>query len=141
MNEQTFTERMQELKLKWETKKSTIPKILYFIVISLLVLFLFYFIYNLKERDVKILDLMNKNRELLKDNNRLDSLIYYNNVEIVKKGNEIHGLKDLEIELQANVKTIENKIKNLKSNYEKANNHADNFSSDQLSRYFADSLR
>lgn len=141
MNDQKFIERMQELKSKWDTKKSTIPKILFFIVISLLVLFLFYFIYNLKERDKKILGLMKENQELLQDNDRLDSLIYYTNVEIVKKSNEIHGLKDLEIELQANVKTIENKIKNLKSNYEKANNHADNFSSDQLSRYFSDSLR
>ena len=139
MNEQKFTERMQELKYKWDTKKSSFPKIL--VIIVILLLGIFYFFYNLKERDKKILGLMKENQELLQDNNRLDSLIYYNNVEIVKKSNEIHGLKDLEIELQANVKTIENKIKNLKSNYEKANNHADNFSSDQLSRYFADSLR
>lgn len=139
MNEQKFTERMQELKYKWETKKSSLPKILALIVI--LLLGIFYFIYNLKERDKKILDLISKNRELLQDNDRLDSLIYLNNVEIVKKSNEIKGLKDKEVDLQSNVKTIENKIKNLKSNYEKANNHANNFGSEQLSRYFADSLR
>ena len=139
MNEKKFTERMQELRYNWETKKSGSPKILIFIVI--LILAIFYFFYNLKERDKKILDLISKNRELLKDNDRLDSLIYLNNVEIVKKSNEIQGLKDKEVDLQSNVKTIEIKIKNLKSNYEKANNHADNFGSEQLSRYFADSLR
>ena len=109
MNEQKFTERMQELKSKWDTKKSSFPKIL--VIIVILLLGIFYFIYNLKERDKKILGLMKENQELLQDNDRLDSLIYYNNVEIVKKSNEIQGLKDLEVDLQANVKTIENKIK------------------------------
>ena len=139
MNEQKFLERMEELKPKWEAKKSSLPKIL--VLILILLLGIFYFIYNLKERDKKILGLMKENQELLQDNNRLDSLIYFNNVEIVKKSNEIAGLKGKDLDLQADVSKLENKIKNLKINYEKANNHADNFSSDQLSRYFADSLR
>jgi chromosome segregation ATPase len=139
MKEQSFNEHMAKLKANLEQQKNSFPKILFFFIISILVVFFLF--YNLKERDKKILDLMSKNRELLKDNDRLDSLIYYNNVEIVKKSNEIQGLKDKELGLQSNVKTIENKIKTLKSNYEKANNHADNFSSNQLSRYFADSLR
>lgn len=139
MNEQKFLEKMEELKPKWEAKKSSLPKIL--VLILILLLGIFYFIYNLKERDKKILGLMKENQELLQDNNRLDSLIYFNNVEIVKKSNEIAGLKGKDLDLQADVSKLENKIKTLKINYEKANNHADNFSSDQLSRYFADSLR
>jgi archaellum component FlaC len=74
-------------------------------------------------------------------NKRLDSSIYENQLLIVKKSNEIAGLTDRDLGLQKEVKTLENKINNLKSNYEKANNHADNFSSDQISRYFTDSLR
>ena len=79
--------------------------------------------------------------KLMNDNKRLDSSIYENQLLIVQKSNEIAGLTDRDLGLQKNVKTLENKINNLKSNYEKANNHADNFSSDQLSRYFTDSLR
>jgi hypothetical protein len=139
MNEQKFLERMEELKPKWETKKNGFPKIL--VLILILLLGIFYFIHNLKERDKKISDLISKNRELLKDNDRLDSLIYLNNVEIVKKSNEIAGLKGKDLDLQADVSKLENKIKSLKINYEKANHHADNFSSDQISRYFSDSLR
>jgi archaellum component FlaC len=72
---------------------------------------------------------------------RLDSSIYENQLLIIKKSNEIAGLTDKDLGLQKDVKKLENKIKNLKSDYEKANNHADNFSSDQLSKYFTDSLR
>jgi hypothetical protein len=42
MKEQQFTERMQELKSKWDTKKSSFPKILVIIVILLIIIKLYY---------------------------------------------------------------------------------------------------
>ena len=95
----------------------------------------------LRKRSLIAYDKIEKNQQLMNDNKRLDSSIYENQLLIVQKSNEIAGLTDRDLGLQKDVKTLENKINNLKSNYEKANNHADNFSSDQLSRYFTDSLR
>ena len=141
MNQGNYKTKIQELyKTKVEQLNSAFPKILGFLIILLLVGF--YFFYNLQvSSSSKIATLLEKNQQLMNDNKRLDSSIYENQLLIVQKSNEIAGLTDRDLGLQKNVKTLENKINNLKSNYEKANNHADNFSSDQLSRYFTDSLR
>jgi len=141
MNQGNYKTKIQELyKTKVEQLNSAFPKILGFLIILLLVGF--YFFYNLQvSSSSKIATLLGKNEQLMNDNKRLDSSIYENQLLIVQKSNEIAGLTDRDLGLQKNVKTLENKINNLKSNYEKANNHADNFSSDQLSRYFTDSLR
>jgi predicted RND superfamily exporter protein len=141
MNQGNYKTKIQELyKTKVEQLNSAFPKILGFLIILLLVGF--YFFYNLQvSSSSKIATLLEKNQQLMNDNKRLDSSIYENQLLIVQKSNEIAGLTDRDLGLQKDVKTLENKINNLKSNYEKANNHADNFSSDQLSRYFTDSLR
>jgi hypothetical protein len=141
MNQGNYKTKIQQLyKTKVEQLNSAFPKILGFLIILLLVGF--YFFYNLQvSSSFKIATLLEKNQQLMNDNKRLDSSIYENQLLIVQKSNEIAGLTDRDLGLQKDVKTLENKINNLKSNYEKANNHADNFSSDQLSRYFTDSLR
>ena len=141
MNQGNYKTKIQELyKTKVEQLNSAFPKILGFLIILLLVGF--YFFYNLQvSSSSKIATLLEKNEQLMNYNKRLDSSIYENQLLILQKSNEIAGLTDRDLGLQKEVKTLENKINNLKSNYEKANNHADNFSSDQISRYFTDSLR
>lgn len=141
MNQGNYKTKIQELyKTKVEQLNSAFPKILGFLIILLLVGF--YFFYNLQvSSSSKIATLLEKNQQLLNDNQKLDSLIVTYQIELSKKIIEIAGLTDKDLGLQKDVKKLENKIKNLKSDYEKANNHADNFSSDQLSRYFTDSLR
>lgn len=141
MNQGNYKTKIQQLyKTKVEQLNSAFPKILGFLIILLLVGF--YFFYNLQvSSSFKIATLLEKNQQLLNDNQKLDSLIVTYQIELSKKIIEIAGLTDKDLGLQKDVKKLENKIKNLKSDYEKANNHADNFSSDQLSRYFTDSLR
>lgn len=140
MKENSFLTKMAELNGKVQMQKSTFPKILALVIILLLVGF--YFFSNLEQTSkFKIGILMEKNNQLLNDNKKLDSTIVAYQLELSKKNIEIEHLQGKDYELQKSVKTLENKIKILKVNYEKANNHADNFSSDQLSRYFADSLR
>jgi len=141
MKQGKYKAKIQELyKTKVEQLNSSFPKILGFLII--LILIVVYFFYNLQvSSSAKIQALLKENEQLMDDNRRLDSSIYENQLAIIRKSNEIAGLTDKDLELQKDVKTLQNKIKNLKSDYEKANNHADNFSSDQLSRYFTDSLR
>ena len=141
MKQGNYKAKIQELyKTKVEQLNSSFPKILGFLII--LIVIVVYFFYNFQvSSSAKIQALLKENEQLMDDNRRLDSSIYENQLAIIRKSNEIAGLTDKDLELQKDVKTLQNKIKNLKSDYEKANNHADNFSSDQLSRYFTDSLR
>jgi predicted RND superfamily exporter protein len=141
MKQNKYKTKIQQLyKNKVEQLNSSFPKILAFLIILLLIGF--YFFYNFRvSSNSKIDKLLKENEELIIENMRLDSSIYENQLLIIKKSNEIAGLTDKDLGLQKDVKKLENKIKNLKSDYEKANNHADNFSSDQLSKYFTDSLR
>jgi hypothetical protein len=141
MRQNKYKTKIQQLyKNKVEQLNSSFPKILPFLIILLLIGF--YFFYNFRvSSNSKIDKLLKENEELIIENMRLDSSIYENQLLIIKKSNEIAGLTDKDLGLQKDVKKLENKIKNLKSDYEKANNHADNFSSDQLSKYFTDSLR
>jgi Tfp pilus assembly protein PilO len=140
MNENNYINKMEKLNQNKIENLKMIPKILSFLIILILVAFL---IFNfLKNNNIsEILKLSQNNEKLLYDNNRLNSNIYEYKLTIVEKINEIEEITEKELELQKEVKTLQNKIKNLKSDYEKANIHADNFSSNQLSRYFADSLR
>ena len=141
MRQNKYKTKIQQLyKNKVEQLNSSFPKILPFLIILLLIGF--YFFYNFRvSSNSKIDKLLKENEELIIENMRLDSSIYENQLLIIKKSNEIAGLTDKDLGLQKDVKKLENKIKNLKSDYEKANNHADNFSSDQLSKYFTDSIR
>jgi len=141
MKQGSYKNKIQQLyQNKVEQLNRSLPKILVFFII--LILIVAYIFYNFRlSSSSKIEKLLKENEQLINDNRRLDSSIYENQLLIIKKSNEIAGLTDKDLGLQKDVKKLENKIKNLKSDYEKANNHADNFSSDQLSKYFTDSLR
>jgi predicted RND superfamily exporter protein len=141
MKQGSYKNKIQQLyQNKVEQLNRSLPKILVFFII--LILIVAYIFYNFRlSSSSKIEKLLKENEQLINDNRRLDSSIYENQLLIIKKSNEIAGLTDKDLGLQKDVKKLENKIKNLKTDYEKANNHADNFSSDQLSKYFTDSLR
>ena len=51
---------------------------------------------------------------------------------------EIEHLMEVENMIMKQKDEIENKIKNIKPKYEKANNHAANYTTDSISRYFSD---
>jgi peptidoglycan hydrolase CwlO-like protein len=140
MKKNNYINKMEKLNQNKIENLKMIPKILSFLIILILVVF---FIFNfLKNNNLsEILKLSQNNEKLLYDNNTLNTNINEYKISISDKSNQIKELTEKELELQKEVKTLQNKIKNLKSDYEKANIHADNFSSDQLSRYFADSLR
>ena len=141
MKQGNYKTKIQQLyKNKVEQLNSSFPKILAFLIILILIVGFIFYIFRVSSSS-KIEKLLKENEQLINDNRRLDSSIYENQLSNIRKSNEITGLTDKDLKLQKDVKTLQNKIKNLKSDYEKANNHADNFGSEQLSRYFADSLR
>ena len=51
---------------------------------------------------------------------------------------EIEHLMEVENMIMKQKDELENKIKNIKPKYEKANNHAANYTTDSISRYFSD---
>ena len=91
--------------------------------------------------DSHIKELQTKNDSLMMANERIDSLNSYYIKEIEKKDIRIGQLNTIDLKLETQIKEATNKINNLKSKYEKANNHAIDFNSIQISSYFADSLR
>ena len=109
--------------------------ILVIILISLLFLLLIFTLFNEKQ----INGLKKANEEILNQNRVLDSLNGTYMVEIKKKDSVIGNLVNQDNILKNKVLSIDSKIKAI--NYEKANSHSDNFGSEQLRRYFADSLR
>jgi len=70
-------------------------------------------------------NLLNTEREAL-----LDSL---HTMEL-----QIGGLMELENDLHIKNEQLEKKIKNLKSKYETANNHASSYNADSIRRYFSE---
>jgi hypothetical protein len=126
-----------EEKLNYLMQKEPKSKIL-IIFIILISFILLYFIVN-KFNENQIDGLKKANDELLNHNKALDSLNGTYMVEIKKKDSVIGNLVNQDNLLKNKVLSIDSKIKAI--NYEKANSHSDNFSSEQLKRYFADSLR
>jgi archaellum component FlaC len=93
-----------------------------------------------KNTDKEVQDLLRKNEEIVKENKRLDSLSNTFHAELEKRDYLIENFNNQDRSLIEKVSTIDNQIKSLKTGYEKANNHADNFGSIDIQRYFADSL-
>ena len=91
--------------------------------------------------DSHIKELQAKNDSLMMANERIDSINSYYIKEIEKKDIRIGQLNNIDLNLEAQIKETTNKINNLKNKYEKANNHAIDFNSIQISSYFTDSLR
>ena len=132
-----MTTENYEKKLNDLIQKETKSKIL-LIFIILISFILLYFIVN-KFNENQINGLKKANEEILNQNRVLDSLNGTYMVEIKKKDSVIGNLVNQDNILKNKVLSIDSKIKAI--NYEKANSHSDNFNSEQLRRYFADSLR
>ena len=108
------------------------------LIAGLTVAFFAAFTSNNSRLNAKIAELEGQNK-ILKENNDslakdrvaiLDSIDRY---EI-----EIEHLMELEDMILKDRDELENKIKNIKPKYEKANNHAANYTTDSISRYFSD---
>jgi hypothetical protein len=108
------------------------------LIAGLSVAFFLAFTSNNSRLKAKIADLEGQNK-ILKENNDslakdrvaiLDSIDRY---EI-----EVEHLMELEEMILKDRDELENKIKNIKPKYEKANNHAVNYTTDSISRYFSD---
>jgi hypothetical protein len=118
-----------------ELKNKT--KILLISLISIPLIIAVYFLFF--NSDYELNGLKKANEEILNQNRVLDSLNRSYMVEIKKKDSAIGNLVNQDNLLKNKVLSIDSKIKAI--NYEKANSHSDNFGSEQLKRYFADSLR
>ena len=108
------------------------------LVAGLSVAFIAAFTSNNSRLNAKIAELEGQNK-ILKENNdslakdRVAILDSINRYEI-----EVEHLMDLENIILKDRDELENKIKNIKPKYEKANNHAVNYTTDSISRYFSD---
>jgi peptidoglycan hydrolase CwlO-like protein len=115
------------------------PKSKILLIFIILIIFICSYVVVIKYNENKIDVLKKANDELLNQNKVLDSLNGTYMVEIKKKDSAIGNLVNQDNLLKNKVLSIDSKIKAI--NYEKANSHSDNFGSEQLRRYFADSLR
>lgn len=115
-------------------------KILNILLILVVVVGLYlYFNSSNKINDQQINDLKKANDDLLHQNKVLDSLNATYMLEIKKKDTAINKLAAEDDVLKNKVTTIVSQIKSI--NYEKVSHYSDNFGSQQLKSYFADSLR
>ena len=137
MLETDFKKHIAEIK---EPKKYAMAKILLFLLILLTIIATYFFVVKItSNNDNEINRLKKANEELLNQNKVLDSLNATYMLEIKKKDTTINRLATEDDVLKEKVTTIVSKIKSI--NYEKSSHYSDNFSSQQLKSYFADSLR
>jgi predicted RNase H-like nuclease (RuvC/YqgF family) len=87
--------------------------------------------------DSHVKELQVKNDSLMMANERVDSINSYYKDLIEKKDSQISQLNQIDLSLDSKIKETSNKINNLKNKYEKANNHASNFGSNEIASYFA----
>lgn len=81
-----------------------------------------------------------KNDSLRLANKLLKENIIANEKLLTSSDIKIQELKKEDENLKSKVKTLNTNITNLKTNYEKANSHSNNFSTIDIQRYFSDSL-
>jgi thermostable 8-oxoguanine DNA glycosylase len=137
MIESDYIKKISQIK---ETKNSPMGKILLILIILLTTIATYLFVVKLVgSNDKEIIRLKKANDELLSQNKVLDSLNATYMLEIKKKDTEISKLAEEDDVLKDKVTTIVSKIKSI--NYEKVSHYSDNFGSQQLKSYFADSLR
>jgi chromosome segregation ATPase len=96
---------------------------------------------KLGENKTKIEQLDKQNALLKKQNDSIYLVI--NGLEIERRVSKeyIMRLSGEQEQMAQRVEAINKKYQNLKGQYEKAKNHAANFNSADIRRYFADSLR
>ena len=93
---------------------------------------------NNSRLNAKIADLEGQNKILKESNDSLakDRIAILDSIDRYEI--EIEQLIELESIILKQKDELENKIKNIKPKYEKANNHAVNYTTDSISRYFSD---
>jgi len=114
-----------------------------FMLPTLIILSLFFLLnpYRNKELNAEIKKLKQENKILIKKNDSIYSSI--RNLDFLKKQSDIKisEYQNQEAEQQKRLSKLNNDLNNLKKKYEKANNHAANFSSADIQRYFTDSIK
>ena len=100
--------------------------------------FLLTFTSNNTRLKAKIAEIEGQNKILTEKNDSLitDRLAIMERIERYEI--DIEQLMEVENMILKERDELENKIKNIKPKYEKANNHAVNYTTDSISRYFSD---
>lgn len=110
---------------------------------SVLIILLFLFIRKsdkMSDIDAAIKQYKLENDSLRLVNNQILENIQWYNQKLIKSDEVISGLINSSNQLSSRITVMSSQINKLKAEYEKANNHADNFNSTDIQRYFADSL-
>ena len=110
---------------------------------SVLIILLFLFIRKtdkMGDIDESIKQYKKENDSLRLVNNQILENIQWYNEKLIKSDEVISGLISSSNQLAGRITVMGSQINKLKAEYEKANNHADNFNSTDIQRYFADSL-
>ena len=108
---------------------------------SIIIISLFYlFKPSNQEINAKIKALKEENKMLKKANDSI--FLSIKGLEKIKEDadHKIVLLEKEEEKQKEKIQEVNNKLTQLKHKYEKANNHSNNFSSDDVQRYFSDSL-
>ena len=114
-----------------------IPKFGIFLL-GVTVCFLVMYFVNTTQVDSKIKELKLQNDSLYKANIQIDSLKNMYVAQINEANYEILKLESEDNALQTNVNFMNRQITIIKKKYEKANNYANSFGSDDIKRYFAE---
>ena len=108
------------------------------LIAGLCVAFFAAFTSNNSRLNAKIAELEGQNKILKENNDSLakDRVAIHDSIDRYEI--EIEQLMEVEAMILRDRDELENKIKNIKPKYEKANNHAANYTTDSISRYFSD---
>lgn len=108
------------------------------LIVGMSTAFIFAFTSNNSRLNAKIAELEGQNTILKESNDSLSKERVAIIDSIERYEIEIEHLLEIENAVLQQRDELENKIKNIKPKYEKANNHAANYTTDSISRYFSD---
>ena len=108
------------------------------LIVGMSIAFIFAFTSNNSRLNAKIAELEGQNTILKESNDSLSKERVAIIDSIERYEIEIEHLLEIENAVLQQRDELENKIKNIKPKYEKANNHAANYTTDSISRYFSD---
>jgi len=108
------------------------------LIVGMSIAFVFAFTNNNSRLKAKIAELEGQNTILKESNDSLSTERVAIVDRIERYEIEIEHLMEVENMILKQKDELENKIKNIKPKYEKANNHAANYTTDSISRYFSD---
>ena len=105
------------------------------IIISLF--FIFFYSPSNKEARKRIQELNLENKKLQKANDSILVEIGYNNLDLERSDEIIESLFKEEADLKDKMNNLNSQLTTLKSKYEKANSHSNDFNSNDIKRYFS----